>query len=123
MSDKHMGGLLAFVIAAPIMLICCGGGGVVLAAILGGIGGWLAGLGGIAMVTAAFGAVLLAREIKRRRSTTADAHKTKPVASPRPSPAPLISGTDKMPPGRRSTRLAESWPVLSCSAVVAEAVL
>ena len=53
MDDKHMGGLLAFVITAPIMVICCGGGGVILAAILGGIGGWLSGLGGIATVIAA----------------------------------------------------------------------
>ena len=27
MDDKHLGGLLAFIIAAPIMVICCGGGG------------------------------------------------------------------------------------------------
>ena len=52
MNDNHMGGLLAFIIAAPIMVICCGGGGVILAAILGGIGGWLSGLGGIATVIA-----------------------------------------------------------------------
>ena len=39
MDDKHLGGLLAFIIAAPIMVICCGGGGVILATILGGIGG------------------------------------------------------------------------------------
>ncbi len=72
MSDRHMGGLLAFVIAAPIMLICCGGGGVILAAILGGIGGWLSGLGGIATVIAAVGAMLVFREIKRRRPAHAD---------------------------------------------------
>ena len=72
MDDKHMGGLLAFVITAPIMVICCGGGGVILAAILGGIGGWLSGLGGIATVIAAFGAVLLVREIRRHRAAKAD---------------------------------------------------
>jgi len=68
MDDKYMGGLLAFVIAAPIMVICCGGGGVILAAVLGGIGGWLTGLGGIAAVIAAIGAALVVREIRRRGS-------------------------------------------------------
>lgn len=68
MRDDHMGGLLAFVIAAPIMVICCGGGGVILAAILGGIGGWLTGLGGIATIVAALGAILVWREIRRSRS-------------------------------------------------------
>lgn len=68
MRDDWMGGLLAFVVAAPIMVICCGGGGVILAAILGGIGGWLTGLGGIATVIAAFGGLLLWREIRRSRA-------------------------------------------------------
>jgi hypothetical protein len=68
MRDDHMGGLLAFVIAAPIMVICCGGGGVILAAILGGIGGWLTGLGGIATIVAALGAMLVWREIRRSRA-------------------------------------------------------
>ncbi|KRS13409.1 hypothetical protein [Roseovarius indicus] len=68
MDDKHMGGLLAFVIAAPIMVICCGGGGLILAAILGGIGGWLTGLGGIAAVVTAIGAALVVREIRRSGS-------------------------------------------------------
>jgi len=36
MLDDHTGGLLAFVIAAPIMEISCDGGGVILAAIAGG---------------------------------------------------------------------------------------
>lgn len=68
MDDKHLGGLLAFIIAAPIMVICCGGGGVILATILGGIGGWLMGLGGIAAVVAA----LVVREIRRRGSAGVD---------------------------------------------------
>lgn len=62
-----MGGLLAFVIAAPVMVICCGGGGVILTAILGGLSGWLSGLGWIATVIAAVGAILVIREFKRRR--------------------------------------------------------
>lgn len=72
MDDKHMGGLLAFIIAALIMVICCGGGGVILAAILGGIGGWLTGLGGIAAVVAAIGAALVVREIRRSGSAGVD---------------------------------------------------
>ena len=72
MDDKHMGGLLAFVLAAPVVVICCGGGGVILAAILGGIGGWLSGLGGIALGLTTFGVVLIVREIRRKRSENAD---------------------------------------------------
>ena len=72
MDDKHMGGLLAFVLAAPVVVICCGGGGYVLAAILGGIGGWLSGLGGIALGLTTFGVVLIVREIRRKRSENAD---------------------------------------------------
>lgn len=68
MRDDWMGGLLAFVIAAPIMVICCGGGGVILAAVLGGIGGWLTGLGGIATLIAALVAMLVWREIRRSRA-------------------------------------------------------
>ncbi|WP_240611497.1 hypothetical protein [Roseovarius nitratireducens] len=72
MDDKYMGGVLAFIIAAPIMVIRCGGGGVIFAAILGGLGGCLSGLGGIATVIAAFGVVLLLREIRRHRAIKAD---------------------------------------------------
>lgn len=72
MSDRHMGGLLAFVIAAPVMVICCGGGGVILTAILGGLSGWLSGLGWIATVIAAVGAMLVFREFQRRRPAHAD---------------------------------------------------
>jgi len=71
MRDGLQGGLLAFVVAGPIMIICCGGGGVFLAAILGGIGGWLSGLGGITTVIAASGAVLLLLEVMRHRAARA----------------------------------------------------
>lgn len=76
MSDRHMGGLMAIVIAAPIMIVCCGGGGFILAAIIGGVGGWLTGLSGIATVVAALGAFLFVRQFRRYRAslnTDADA--------------------------------------------------
>ena len=88
MNDNHMGGLLAFIIAAPIMVICCGGGGVILAAILGGIGGWLSGLGGIATVVAAFGAVLLVREVLRHRTAKADGAQDETCCLPNTKVAP-----------------------------------
>ncbi|PKP67673.1 MAG: hypothetical protein CVT86_00915 [Alphaproteobacteria bacterium HGW-Alphaproteobacteria-8] len=78
MDDKHMGGLLAFIIAAPIMVICCGGGGVILAAILGGI----------ATVVAAFGAVLLVREIRRHRAAKADGAQDETCCLPKAKVAP-----------------------------------
>ena len=83
MDDKHLGGLLAFIIAAPIMVICCGGGGVILATILGGIGGWLMGLGGIAAVVAAIGAALVVREIRRRGSAGVDGAPDETCTKPR----------------------------------------
>ena len=67
MSDRHMGGFMAIVIAAPIMIVCCGGGGFILAAIFGGIGGWLSGLSGIATVVAAFAVGLLIRTLRRQK--------------------------------------------------------
>lgn len=72
MRDGFLAGLLATAIAAPVMILCCGGGGVILAVILGGIGGWFSGLGGIATVIAALGAVLLLREVRRHRAATSD---------------------------------------------------
>lgn len=68
MRDDSMGGLLAIVVAAPVVIVCCGGGGLLLAAILGGIGGWLTGLGGVATVIAASGVYLLVRALRRHRS-------------------------------------------------------
>lgn len=63
-----MGGLLAFAVAAPIMVLCCGGGGIFLTALLAGIGGWLSGLGGIAILTAALSVFLVWRHIRRNRA-------------------------------------------------------
>jgi membrane protein implicated in regulation of membrane protease activity len=67
MRDDHMGGLLAFLIAAPVVIICCAGGGVILAAILGGIYGWLTGLGGLTALLVAGIAALIWRSIRRSR--------------------------------------------------------
>lgn len=64
MRDDYMGGLLAFIIAAPVMVICCGGGGAILAAILSG----LMGLGGIATVLTALGVFLIVRQVLRHRA-------------------------------------------------------
>lgn len=69
MRDDYMGGLLAFIIAAPIMVICCGGGGAILAAIIGGVGGWLTGLGGVAIALTALGVFLISRQVLRHRAT------------------------------------------------------
>ena len=71
MRDDFRGGLLATAIATPVVVICCGGG-VILSAILGGIGGWLTGLGGIATMVAALGAGLVVRQIGRKRLVRPD---------------------------------------------------
>jgi len=67
-SDKS--GILAILLVVPAMVICCGGGGLLLAGaagLFGALGGWLAGLGGIATVVTALGAVLIWRAIRRGR--------------------------------------------------------
>ncbi|MFT5488300.1 MAG: hypothetical protein ACI9MU_003226 [Alphaproteobacteria bacterium] len=53
MRDNLMGGLLAFGIAAPVVVVCCGGGTAVLAALFGGVGAWLSGMSGIAVLVLA----------------------------------------------------------------------
>ncbi|RMF39380.1 MAG: hypothetical protein D6754_05530 [Alphaproteobacteria bacterium] len=70
MRDDHQGGLLAFLIAAPVMVICCGFSAF-LAGALGAIGGWLSGLGWIAVIIAAVGAFIAVRAILRRRRRAA----------------------------------------------------
>ena len=44
MRDDLQGGILATVIAAPLMIVCCSAGGVALTAIMGAVGGWVAAL-------------------------------------------------------------------------------
>ena len=61
----------ATAIAAPIVVVCCGGGGVILAAIVGGIGGWMSGMGGLVTLIAALGAALLFRDVRRHRAAKA----------------------------------------------------
>ncbi|NND43038.1 MAG: hypothetical protein HKO04_13290, partial [Silicimonas sp.] len=67
------------------------------AAILGGIGGWLTGLGGIAAVVAAIGAALVVREIRRRGSAGIDGApdetctKTKATGKNIPRPADVAA--------------------------------
>ncbi|MGK7655089.1 hypothetical protein ACSQ76_22660 [Roseovarius sp. B08] len=65
MRDNRMGGLLAFGVAAPIKIVCCGGGTALLAAVFGGVGAWLSGLGGIAIALVAALAFLVVREVRR----------------------------------------------------------
>lgn len=79
MRDDHMGGLLAFIMAAPIMVVCCAGGGVILAAVLGGIGGWLTGLCGSATAVVALFAMLMWRDIRRSRARRAAANHGDPA--------------------------------------------
>lgn len=65
MRDDMQGGVLATLIAAPLMIICCGGGGLALAAITGAVGGWIGGAGGLA-------AVLVWRSMRRARADSGD---------------------------------------------------
>lgn len=66
MRDDLMGGMLATAVAAPVVMVCCGGGGVLLAGLIGAVGGWLSGLGGIAALTVAAGAALAWRSLRQR---------------------------------------------------------
>ena len=65
MRDNLMGGLLAFGIAAPVVVVCCGGGTAVLAALFGGVGAWLSGMSGIAVLVLAGLTYLIARALRR----------------------------------------------------------
>lgn len=68
MRDDIQGGVLATLIAAPLMIVCCGGGGVVLAAIAGTVGGWIGGFGGLAIVLVSAVAALIRRSRQRARA-------------------------------------------------------
>lgn len=65
MRDNLMGGLLAFVVTAPVMVVCCGGGTALLIAVFGGLGAWLSGLGWIVVALVAALAFLVVREFRR----------------------------------------------------------
>ncbi|MEJ6391212.1 hypothetical protein [Gymnodinialimonas ulvae] len=64
MRDNLMGGLLAFGIAAPVVVVCCGGTAV-LAALFGGVGAWLSGMSGIAVLVLAGLTYLIVRALRR----------------------------------------------------------
>lgn len=68
MRDDIQGGVLATLIAAPLMIVCCGGGGIALAAIMGAVGGWVSGAGGLAAVLVAAVAALAWRSRQRARA-------------------------------------------------------
>lgn len=67
MRDDIQGGVLATLIAAPLLIVCCGGG-VALAAILGAIGGWIGGVGGLIVVLTAVAAPIWRRRWHVRSS-------------------------------------------------------
>lgn len=72
MRDNLMGGLLAFGVAAPVMIVCCGGGAALIAAVFGGIGAWLSGLGGLSIALVVALAFLIVREVRRGRKRPAE---------------------------------------------------
>ena len=61
------GGILATLIAAPVVIVCCAGGGVALSAITGAIGGLIGGLGGVVIMSGAAVAALTWRSLRRAR--------------------------------------------------------
>jgi len=65
MRDNLMGGLLAFGIAGPVVVVCGGGGTAELAALFGGIGAWLSGVYGIAVLVLAGLTYLIVRALRR----------------------------------------------------------
>ncbi|MBA3446944.1 MAG: hypothetical protein H0T56_04955 [Pseudaminobacter sp.] len=69
MRDDLKGGLLATAVAAPVLIVCGGGGGVLLAGILGAVGVWMSGLGGIAVLIAAAAAALTWLTLHRRNAS------------------------------------------------------
>ena len=68
MRDDLQGGVLATLIAAPVMIVCCGVGSVALTAITGAVGGWIGGVGGEATMSVAAVVALTWRSLRRRRS-------------------------------------------------------
>ena len=69
MRDDMQGGALATLIAAPVMIVCRAGGGVALTAITGAVGGWISGVGGLAIMSVAAVAALTWRSLRRARSS------------------------------------------------------
>lgn len=70
MNDSSAGGILAFIIAAPLVVICCGGHAALLASFLGGIIGTATSLDVLSALLIAVGAgvaALFARTFIRTR--------------------------------------------------------
>ena len=65
MRDNLMGGLLAFGVATPVVIVCCGGGTALIAAVFGGLGAWLSGLGWIVVALVVALAFLVVRELRQ----------------------------------------------------------
>ncbi len=76
MRDNLMGGLLAFGVAAPILIVCCGGGTALLAAVFGGVGACLSGLGGVAIALVVALAFLVVREVRRASKRPAEINRS-----------------------------------------------
>ena len=72
MRDDMQGGILATMIAAPVVIVCCAGGGVALTAITGSVGGLLGGLEGVVILSGAAIAALTWRSRLRARSNRPD---------------------------------------------------
>ncbi len=68
MRDDIQGGMLATLIAAPLMIVCCGGGGIALAGIIGAVGGWIIGAEGLVAVMVAAVAALAWRSRRRAQA-------------------------------------------------------
>ena len=60
-----MGGRLTFVVATPVVIGCGGGGTILPAAVFGGLGAWLSGLGRIVVALVAALIFLVVRELRR----------------------------------------------------------
>ena len=69
MRDDLQGGVLATLIAAPVMIVCCAGGGVALTAITASVGGWIGGVGGVVFISVAAVAGLTWRFLRRAQSS------------------------------------------------------
>ncbi|WP_299784371.1 hypothetical protein [uncultured Roseobacter sp.] len=76
MRDNLMGGLLAIGVAAPVMIVCCGGGAALIAALFGGIGAWLSGLGGLSIALVVALAFLIVREVRRASKRPAETNRS-----------------------------------------------
>lgn len=68
MRDDMQGGLLATLIAVPVVIVCCGGGGVALTAMTGAVGGRIGGVGGVVITSFAAVVALTWRSLRRAQS-------------------------------------------------------